>query len=307
MSSHPPRYPLTIDDQRAFADDFAGPVHLWDIDKTYLSTHFSSLKGLARIPVEFAVDKRAITGMPEVLRGLRRGAGAGFACVPIYFVSASPPQLRGVLERKMLLDGVEHDGIVFKDWLTALRTWTPWRLRQQIGFKLCALLTARQRRPLSVEYLYGDDTEQDAAAYSLYARLTAGELSPAAAESEMEQRGVHPLDRRIVHQLLGTLPQRRGNVARIFIHLEQRTRPEEIAAAGPLVMPTRDGVQLAVATFALGLLPAGTVAQAIEAMRSRDPAYDLAPVLDDARRRGLASDAVLAELHGAGVLRSGRG
>jgi hypothetical protein len=295
MPGRDPRYPLSYDDQRTFPDDFDGVVHLWDIDKTYLSTHFSSLKGLLRIPVEFAVDKRAIPGMPEVLRGLRRGAGEGFACVPIYFVSASPPQLRRVLERKMLLDGVEHDGILFKDWVGVVRQRTPWRLRQQIGFKLCALLSSRQRRPLSTEYLYGDDTEQDAAAYSLYARLCAGEISPAETEAELSRQGVHPLDRRVVHALLAALPQRRGNVARIFIHLEQQTSPAEIAGVGSLVVATRDSVQLAVAAYAGGLVPVATVAHAVAAVRQAHAGYDAEAALADAQARGLASaDAVVA-------------
>ena len=110
-------YPLSQDEQREYVNGFDGDVFVWDIDKTYLDTHFSSMKGMARIPVEFAIDKRAIPGMPEVLRGLRRGPGPGFACAPLYFVSASPPQIRGVVQRKMLMDGVEYDGIIFKDWL----------------------------------------------------------------------------------------------------------------------------------------------------------------------------------------------
>lgn len=88
------RYPLRINDERVLPDGYDGPVYVWDIDKTYLSTHFSSLHGLARIPLEFAVDKVAIPGMPELLRGLRKGAGPHYAGHPLYFVSASPPSSR---------------------------------------------------------------------------------------------------------------------------------------------------------------------------------------------------------------------
>ena len=113
-------YPLCEIDNRSLPPDYAGPVFIWDVDKTYLSTHFSSLQGLVRIPVEFPIDKRAIPGMPELVRGLRKGRGAGVACAPLYFITASPPQLRSALENKMLLDGVEFDGITFKDWLRTL-------------------------------------------------------------------------------------------------------------------------------------------------------------------------------------------
>ena len=157
-------YPLSIEDQRSYPEGFDGRVFVWDIDKTYLETHFSSLKGMARIPVEFAIDKKAIAGMPEILRGLRRGPGEDYACAPLYFVSASPPQMRRVIERKMLMDGVEYDGIILKDWLKTLRRLRPGRLREQAGFKVCALLAGRQNRPRSTEYLFGDDVESDAAA-----------------------------------------------------------------------------------------------------------------------------------------------
>ena len=164
-------YPLRIHDQRTLPDGYDGPVFVWDIDKTYLATRFSSLQGLSRIPLEFAVDKQAIPAMPEVLRGIRRGPGPGYGCVPLYFVTASPPQLRGVLEHKMILDGVEFDGITFKDWWRIMKQGRPGRFLDQVGFKVCALLEGRRRRPLATEYLFGDDAESDADAFALYASL----------------------------------------------------------------------------------------------------------------------------------------
>ncbi|HQF25177.1 MAG TPA: hypothetical protein PL065_17065, partial [Polyangiaceae bacterium] len=164
MKSHPCCYPLSVVDDRIFSLDYDGPVFIWDIDKTYLATRFSQPKYMARIPIEFAVDKQAIAGMPEVLRGIRRGTTAAFACAPLYFVSASPPQLRAVITRKMLLDGVEYDGITFKDWAKTIMQRRPGRLKEQVGFKICALLEGRRRRPMASEYLFGDDVEKDAVA-----------------------------------------------------------------------------------------------------------------------------------------------
>ena len=54
------RYPLAVFNDRDLPRDYAGPVFVWDVDKTYLSTRFSSSSGLARIPIEFSVDKVAI-------------------------------------------------------------------------------------------------------------------------------------------------------------------------------------------------------------------------------------------------------
>lgn len=285
------RYPLSVDDQRTLPEGYDGPVFTWDIDKTYLSTHFSSVKGLARIPVEFAVDKQAIPGMPEVLRGLRRGPGPEYACAPLYFVSASPPQLRGVLENKMLLDGVEFDGITSKDWLRTLVQFRPGRLHEQVGFKLCALLEGKRRRPLSVEYLFGDDVEKDAVAYSLYAELIGGALSTGQAGERMEAEGVKGDDRRSVLALLDGLPSDRGAVRRIFIHLESKTPPDEIERIGELVTAVDGACQLGLALFEMGLIDGEAARQACAAAAdgSDSPEESAGAWRDDAVRRGLLS------------------
>src|SRR5437868_8900070 len=92
--------------ERRLTAEYRGDILLWDIDKTYLDTRFSSMRGLLAIPFEFAIDKRTIPGAAVLLRALRRGSGEESALVPLYFISGSPPQLRRVVERKMLLDGV---------------------------------------------------------------------------------------------------------------------------------------------------------------------------------------------------------
>jgi hypothetical protein len=267
-------YPLRIDDHRTLPDGYDGPVFVWDIDKTYLSTHFSSLQGLSRIPFEFAVDKQAITGMPEVLRGIRRGPGPGYGCVPLYFVTASPPQLRGVLEHKMLLDGVEFDGITFKDWWRIMKQGRPKRILDQVGFKVCALLEGRQRRPLATEYLFGDDAETDADAFSLYAGMVQNELSAREALDRMAEVGVREDNQRCALSLLDELPRTRGKVKRFFIHLEKRTPPEAFDRFGPLASPVRNGFQLSLALYGLGLVDQDAVLQCREATSSAPGATD---------------------------------
>jgi len=271
-------YPLRIDDHRTLPDGYDGPVFVWDIDKTYLSTHFSSLQGLSRIPLEFAVDKQAITGMPEVLRGIRRGPGPGYGCLPLYFVTASPPQLLGVLEHKMILDGVEFDGITFKDWWRILKQGRPKKLLDQVGFKVCALLEGRQRRPLATEYLFGDDAESDADAFSLYASMVRNELSAREAMDRMAVLGVREDNRRCARSLLDQLPRKRGKVKKFFIHLEKRTPPEKFDRFGPLVAPVRGSFQLSLALYELGLVDQDTVRQCLEAASSAsrppDPGFE---------------------------------
>jgi hypothetical protein len=282
-------YPLSVEDQRDLLG-YDGLVFVWDVDKTYLNTRFSTLEGISRIPMEFAVDKHAIPGMPEVLRGMRRGTGDGFQCVPLYFVSASPPQLRRVIERKMLIDGVEHDGLIFKDWLGALRSLRPGRLREQLGFKVIALLNGRTRRPHAREILVGDDSERDAEAFSLYARLLAGELDSAGLESALAVEGVHEEDRQYAVDLLRRLPpDARGSVERIFIHQAYATPRAELEQTGPLVVAVANAAELAVAAYGLDLVKADTVSQAIAACERSGQTIDAAALIEDSVDRALLS------------------
>jgi hypothetical protein len=285
------RYPISIHDDRELPDGYDGPAFVWDIDKTYLSTNFSSMRGLLRIPLEFAVDKIAIPGMPEVIRGLRHGPGEEYAGTPLYFVSASPPQLRKVIEHKMLMDGVEYDGITSKDWLRCLLQLSPGKLREQVGFKLCALLAGKLNRPAALEYLFGDDVEEDAAAFNLYALIVNRDLSAGDAATAMRESGVKRDDRRSAFGLLETLPRKLGRVERIFINLERNTDPEKFEQYGDLVAPVRGAGQLAFALFEMRLINAGAAVNVIEAIRarSRDPEQLVELLTRDALERGLLS------------------
>ena len=289
---------MSLGDQRVLPKGYEGAVYIWDIDKTYLATHFSSLKGMARIPLEFAVDKMAIPGMPELLRGLRRGAGPRFASTPLYFISASPPQLRKVIEHKMLLDGVQHDGITFKDWAKTLRQFKPGRLHDHVGFKLSALLKGRLSRPEAREYLFGDDVEKDARAYALYDGVLSGDIDGEALERALAEDDVLPQDRRYISSLVEQLPARRGAVKRIFIHLERNTAMSAFVPFGPKLVPVKGAFQMGLALYALGLLDQDAVNQAI-AMSNKARALSMAQqeeLITDALKRKLIAGAALRQL-----------
>jgi len=214
-----------------------------------------------------------------------------FACAPLYFVSASPPQLRSVIARKMLLDGVDYDGITFKDWVRTLRQGRPGRLKEQVGFKICALLEARRRRPHATEYLFGDDYEKDATAYSLYAKIVGNEISAADAEAALTAEGVKPDDRACIRLMRESLPDDLGPVRRIFIHLEKKTAPHEFDRFGHRLCATINAFQLALALAELGVVDARTVHQAARAMQDSAPfgRVDFDDLLADAISRGLVS------------------
>ena len=61
-------FPISRANYRTLDPDWEGQVFVADIDRTYLSTHFSSLRGMARIPFERAAEKKDIEGMarPEL-------------------------------------------------------------------------------------------------------------------------------------------------------------------------------------------------------------------------------------------------
>lgn len=174
-ATHTP-FPLVRVVDRELTPLDEGPLFVCDVDRTYLDTRFSQLEGLAWIPFEFGVDKRAIPGSVELLRALRGGPD-GRAHRPLWFVTASPPQLAGPLERKMLLDGVEWDGITYKDQLRLAARREFDQLRNQFGFKLAALLQLLAGLPAGQRmHLVGDDLEGDPVLFCLFADVAAGRL-----------------------------------------------------------------------------------------------------------------------------------
>ena len=221
------KYGVDQSNDRDLPRDHPGPILLWDIDKTYLDTDFSSLRALAKIPFERSVDKRSVPGSVPLLRGLRHGPGESMALVPLYFVSASPPQLRRVIEKRMTLDGVQFDGIAFKDQLGLL---TRGRLREvlgrQVGYKLKALLLYRRTLPPDAPWLcFGDDAESDAEIFALFGKISAG-LRGEALAKELERHRVHPTDVSIVQALSASWPVGGDPVREIYIHLAVGRDPE---------------------------------------------------------------------------------
>jgi hypothetical protein len=234
---------LDQSNDRRLRADYAGDVLVWDIDKTYLDTRFSSIRGLLSIPIEFAIDKRAIPGAAPLLRALRRGPKEKSAVVPLYFISGSPPQLRPVIERKMTLDGVQFDGITFKDQLGLLLKGRLRAIKAQVGYKLRALLLYRRELPDRARYLlFGDDVEEDALAFTLFGEVCGGLRGESLGE-ELARHRVEGEEREAILELASTLPDGPNPVERIFIHLERGSDPARFS--GPRLVATRSFIQTA--------------------------------------------------------------
>lgn len=228
-------YPMSWVNHREIGPFYKGPVYVWDIDKTYLNTRFSQLKGLLRIPFELGVDKDAYPGVVALLQGLREGPDGQQHC-PLYFVSASPRQIRESVERKMLLDGIEFDGLTFKDPLHLFMRGQFSQLTEQIAFKLSALLQLACNLPDGAQcHLFGDDAEQDALIYSLFGDISAGRLRGDDLKATLLALGVRDVYCKKVIAAVATAPTREL-VRSIHIHLVRAADGASIGGFGPHVV-----------------------------------------------------------------------
>ena len=211
-------FPMVRKLQRTLAPDYQGPAYIWDIDKTWLDTRFSQLKGMLKIPFEFAVDKQALPGTTALLHALRQGA-SGREHRPLYFITASPPFIRMAIERKMLIDGIEFDGISYKDQVEVFRRRHFDSLREHTAFKLSALLLLARAFPAGTDvHLFGDDAERDAQIYCLFADIAAGRLRDDALRQTLIAMGVRTSYADAVVDLAAEL-EPRERVAGIYINL----------------------------------------------------------------------------------------
>jgi hypothetical protein len=290
-------FPIDRKDERVYDPDWQGVAVTCDIDRTYLATRFSSLSGMARIPFEFGIDKVDIAGMASLLKELRRGPDPRVSrSTPLYFVSASPAQLRPVIERKMLLDGLEYDGTTFKRWGAVLVSGRTARFREQLGYKTTALLMARQALPAGTQdVLIGDDIESDPWAFCAYADVLSGALAGDQARSRLASFGVADDDIERIVELRASLGEVTP-VKRVLIRLE-RGDADRLRPLAPRVRACRGAWQMALSCFddgeirEVGLLRVGRdlVARGVRS-------DDLAERLIDAVNRGVTSAQTAQEL-----------
>src|SRR5580765_3915955 len=189
----------------------------WDLDKTYLRTEFDSLKDLAKSAIENAADKQAYPGATALLRALNQDGHR------ICIVSGSPTQMRQVLAAKLALDGIEYSEFVLKNNLKNLLRGRFRALRAQIPYKLPAMLQSRLGATAELETLFGDDAEADAIIYCLYADLIGGRVSMSDLERVLVASRAYEDDADKIMALARGVP--RGEVQRIFIHLDRRSPP----------------------------------------------------------------------------------
>jgi hypothetical protein len=262
-------FPINQVNERVLAPGWSGQVFVCDIDRTYLYTRFSSLKGISRIPIEFAIDKMDIEGMVALLKEVRRGPERVSRHTPLYFISASPAQLRPVIERKMLLDGLEYDGTIFKDWWGVLTGLRLKRFKEQLGFKLTGLLTLHQQLPGSAtELLMGDDLESDPLSFCLFADAVAGRVEGELLDAVLQAQGVAARDARDICNMVRQLHPSEG-VQRAYIRMERHEQAEHFLDYYPHLHACRDAFQVSVSLLGQGAVSEEGVARVAADMRRR--------------------------------------
>ena len=273
----------------------------WDLDKTYLQSEFETLREMMRIPFQKGEDKVAAPGVAALIRGMRETALSRGRSIRVYFVSASPPQIGRAIRRKLELDGIVYDGIVFKNQLHRLMRGKFRHLREQVGYKLTELLAARRDEPPAArEYLFGDDWESDPLIYSLYADVVARRVDAADLGAVLRAVRVDPPLIERACKLAAELEPLEA-VARIFINLERPTPPAKLRAYGARLVPTFNYLQTAACLYADDVLSAAGVMQVARSL-VEDSSYTperLTNSLSDITRRGHLPAAAAAALRGA--------
>jgi hypothetical protein len=160
--------------------------------------------------------------------------------------------MRGRLEEKLAIDRVRYDELTLKPNLSNMARLRFRALRDQLGYKLPALLDARARdqhladTPSSLgEVLVGDDAEADAFVYSLYADLCAGNVERRTLEQVLSRGRVYDDQ---AQRALGAFDriEPANAVRRILIHLDRQTPPSRFAEYGARVVPFYNYLQTAI-------------------------------------------------------------
>lgn len=273
------------------AEKTSQEVFIWDLDKTYLDTTIDSLGGLWQAVIERAFSKRNVPGTDTMLRALaqEREQATGSLIFPIYFITASPPQMEERIAEKFAFDSIRPMGCFYKDNLRNLRPGRFWRLTKQVGYKLQALLQLRLRLQEDVRQVcFGDDSESDAVIYNLYSdicarRLSAGEIRRVLARYFVTGEQV---DR--ILEMQARIPNQ-DPVQRIYINLATDTDPEYYDRFGRRTLATYNTYQLALDLFQRQRLGLDGVYSVAEDMIQN---YDFTPdeltqSLDELIRRGV--------------------
>jgi len=238
---------VCFDYQSSAQYEMAEEVYVWDLDKTYLDTSIDSLSGLLHTIFEKAFTKKNVPGTPDIIRSLARYRKKNFneQNFPLFFVSASPPQMESKVYEKFLLDEIHPLGMFYKDNLKNLSPRKLLFLKKQIGYKVQSLLQLRTRLNKKVKIIcFGDDSESDATIYNLFSDICARRHTELQLTLLLEDLGVNyaQIDEILRLQTIITV---QDPVEKIYINLATDTDPEYYLKYGRRTLPTYNSFQVA--------------------------------------------------------------
>jgi hypothetical protein len=222
-------------------------VFVWDLDKTYLDTAIDSLAGLIRTAIERAFNKKNVPGTVTLLQVLARTwqEQKGQSRFPLYFISASPPQMEARIAEKFTIDDIRPFGCFYKDNLRNLRPSRLRRLSKQVGYKIQALLQLRMKLKEDVRQIcWGDDSESDAIIYNLYSDICARRLGAQDLRRVLQSFSVTAEQVDEILLLQSQVPEN-DPVEKIYINLAVDTDPDYYLKFGRRTLPTYNTFQVA--------------------------------------------------------------
>ncbi|MCB0355941.1 MAG: hypothetical protein KDD40_02980 [Bdellovibrionales bacterium] len=231
--------------------ELAQEVYVWDLDKTYLDTKFESLKGLWKTITEKPGQKKNVPGTAALVRALQDAWQLRYEeeDFPIFFITASPPQMEMSIIEKLNLDGIQPMGLYCKDNLKNLHPKRLWRLSKQVGYKLQALLEMRLKLLADVkQVMWGDDSEADAIIYNIYSDICSRRLAKVQLEKVLKHYLVTGEQLRVIFELQERIPEQ-DPVEKIYINLAEDTDAEYYLKFGRRVLPSFNSFQTALDLF----------------------------------------------------------
>ncbi len=227
-------------------------IYVWDLDKTYLDTHWQSVRDIFRASFADNYHRNNVPGTATLVNSLKQcweqknGQQKPF---PIFFITASPPQMEKKIREKLLADEILPLGIFFKDNLRNLWPGRFWKLRQHVGYKVTALMYLRTllKKEIS-QVLWGDDSETDAVIYSLYSDICSRRLQGDECEKVLKSFQVSPEQ---VQRIFATQAQIEAMdpVEKIYINLAVDTDPEYYMKFGRRMLPSYNSMQTSLDLF----------------------------------------------------------
>ena len=221
-------------------------VFVWDLDKTYLDTAIDSLSALWATAIERALNKKNIPGTRTLLQVLAQQwtEKKGQTRFPIYFITASPPQMEPRIAEKFSIDGIRPFGCFYKDNLKNLTPKRFWRLTKQVGYKLQALLQLRTKLKENVRQVFwGDDSESDAVIYNLYSDICSRRIGAQDLRTTLKSLSVPAEQIDKILWLQSQVPEN-DPVEKIYINLAVDTDPDYYLKFGRRTLPTYNTFQV---------------------------------------------------------------